>query len=271
MKEAKVITSRRDKLLELVLSLRDKTECRKLDLCWAEGTVTADYALSLPQGAVKAVLLSTEATEKAALAAEKLALAGNPLYKLVPSCYEKITVLKNPEGLGLVVKPGKTLSSFEELPEKGPAACLWRLQDPGNLGTIIRSAASFGCRNFILVSPGVSHYHPLAVRSSAGAALDSDFLYLEEEEALVKLRSVGSRAAALSMEGTCLNLNLCYNRSEDMIVVSGNEPHGLPEAVRRSLPLYSVPTTGKVESLNVTAASAIAYYFFWSPKTAKTK
>ena len=50
------------------------------------------------------------------------------------------------------------------------------------------------------------------------------------------------------------------------MIVSGNEPHGLPRKVRESLPLFSIPQKGKVESLNVTAASAIAYYLFWSPR-----
>lgn len=265
MKETCTITSRRDKLLELILSLRDKDECRKLGLCWAEGAIAADYALKLKKGAVKSVVLSMEATDKAREAAEKLAKTGVPLYLLAPSCFDKITVLKNPEGLGIVAEPGQTLSA-DEFPKKGPAACLWQLMDPGNLGTIIRSAASFGCEHFILVSPCVTHFHPLAIRASAGAALASKFLYLSEEEALEKLKSEGKRVCALSMEGNCLNLNLCYNNPEDMIVVSGNEPHGLPIEVRKTLPLYSVPATGRVESLNVTAASAIAYYFFWSRK-----
>ena len=71
MKETRTITSRRDKLLELILSLRDKDECRKLGLCWAEGAIAADYALKLRKGAVKSVVLSMEATDKAREAAEK--------------------------------------------------------------------------------------------------------------------------------------------------------------------------------------------------------
>ena len=72
-----------------------------------------------------------------------------------------------------------------------------------------------------------------------------------------------AQICALSGDGNALNIDFCYNKSDELIV-SGNEPHGLPKKVREALPLYSLPLKGRVESLNVTAASAIAYYLFWS-------
>ena len=265
MNEPQLITSRRAKIIELALSLREKKGRAENNLCFAEGAVAADYALKL-KGAVKGVLLSQEATPKCAELAKKFLDASIPSYLLTKECFDKVSVLKNPEGLALLIEPAKPLKGPEELPKDKPIACLWQLQDPGNLGTIIRSAASFGCKDFLLVSNCVSHLHPLAVRSSAGATLDSNFLYLGEETATEYLVKNSDRVCALSGEGTAIKFDLCYNNSVSKVIVSGNEPHGLPERIRKLLPLYSIPTVGSVESLNVTAASAIAYYVFWSRK-----
>ena len=265
MNEPQIITSRRARIIELALSLREKSGRSEHDLCFAEGAVAADYALKL-KSAVKGVLLSQEATPKCAELAKKFSSSSVPFYLLTQECFEKISVLKNPEGLALLVEPAKPLSKPSEFPKDGPVACLWQLQDPGNLGTIIRSAASFGCKDFLLVKNSVSHLHPLCIRASAGAALDSRFLYLYEDEALSYLTKNKERVCALSGEGSSIKFDLCYNNSVNKVIVSGNEPHGLPERVRKSLPLYSIPTEGSVESLNVTAASAIAYYVFWSRK-----
>lgn len=259
------ITSRRSEIVSLALKLREKKEREDLGLCWAEGAVAADFALSLEKSRIKKILLSEEATPKCRELAEKLSRSCDENYLLTRECFEKASVLKNPEGLGLMVEPRPALRSPRELPAAAPAACLWQLQDPGNLGTILRSAAAFGCRHAILVENSVSPLHPLAIRASAGAALDMDFLFLGEEEALAYLAGEKERVCALSGDGSALSLDFCYNRPDELIV-SGNEPHGLPRKVRESLPLFSIPQKGKVESLNVTAASAIAYYLFWSPR-----
>lgn len=264
------ITSRRSGVILSALQLREKKERDASGLCWAEGAVAAEYALSLDKKRIKKILLSEEATPKCQKLAEALAGPHCEAFLLTKECFEKASVLKNPEGLGLIVEPNPPLKPASPLPKGEPAACLWQLQDPGNLGTIIRSAAAFGCRTMILVEPCVSPLHPLAVRASAGAALDMDFMYLDEEEALAFLLPEKHRICALSGDGDALNIDFCYNKSDEL-VVSGNEPHGLPQKVREALPLYSLPQKGRVESLNVTAASAIAYYLFWSLPKKRTQ
>ncbi|MBR5900783.1 RNA methyltransferase [bacterium] len=257
------ITSRRAGIVELAVELRDKKGREACGLCWAEGAVAAEFALSLDKKRIKKILLSEEATPKCRKLAEALAHEECEVFLLTKECFDKASVLKNPEGLGLMVAPRPAAVAGAALPKGEPIACLWQLQDPGNLGTIIRSAAAFGCRFMILVEPSVSPLNPQAVRASAGAALDMDFLFLSEEEALALLLREKDRICALSGDGNALNIDFCYNKSDELIV-SGNEPHGLPKKVREALPLYSLPLKGRVESLNVTAASAIAYYLFWS-------
>ncbi|MBR5623542.1 RNA methyltransferase [bacterium] len=263
MKNFLKITSRRAEVVNLALELREKKGRAASGLCWAEGAVAAEFALSLKKSRIKKILLSEEATPKCRKLAEALAHEECEAFLLTKECFDKASVLKSPEGLGLMIEPKPPVKPGSAPPKNEPVSCLWQLQDPGNLGTIIRSAAAFGCRFMILVEPSVSPLHPLAVRASAGAALDMDFLFLPEEEALALLLREKDRVCALSGDGNALNIDFCYNKSDEL-VVSGNEPHGLPRKVREALPLYSLPLKGRVESLNVTAASAIAFYLFWS-------
>ena len=115
MKEEQLITSRRAGIIDLALSLREKKGRAEHNLCFAEGAVAADYALKI-KSAVKCVLLSREATEKCAALAKQAAAGDVPFYLLTKECFEKISVLKNPEGLALLVEPAKLLSKPEELP-----------------------------------------------------------------------------------------------------------------------------------------------------------
>ena len=262
------ITSRRNPFLNEVLELATPEGRQEKGLCFAEGFAAAEFIAKLEKGRVQAVILSEDASEKNLQLAEKFAKGGSKAYLLTPECYAKISALRHPEGLGLLVTLPEPIPNTEALPKNAPVACLWQLQDPGNLGTIVRSAAAFGCRDFLLVTPSVSPFHPAALRSSAGAALQSHFLFLPENEALDYLSAQGKRVVALSGDGDELTGEICYNKS-DALVVSGNEAHGLPLTVRKALPLYSFTMKGKVESLNVTAASAIAYYLFWSQPTKK--
>ena len=88
MKEPQLITSRRAKIIELAISLREKSGRLEHGLCFAEGAVAADYALKL-KSAVKGVLLSQEATPKCAELAKKFS-SSIPFYVLTKECFEKI-------------------------------------------------------------------------------------------------------------------------------------------------------------------------------------
>ncbi len=129
----------------------------------------------------------------------------------------------------------------------------WGIQDPGNLGAILRSAAAFGFQE-VLLGPGCADpFHPKALRGSMGAAF---LLPLRRVEALVP-----DEGHWYALDGVPGALPLAEaDLSEPLRLWVGNEGHGwqgvtLPQAIRR----LAIPTQG-VESLNAAVAAGIACF-----------
>ncbi|HAC16685.1 MAG TPA: hypothetical protein DCE78_12195 [Bacteroidetes bacterium] len=156
-------------------------------------------------------------------------------------------------------------ASTEELIalESGVIVALDRLQDPGNLGTIIRSATWFGASALILGSGSVEYYNPKVVRSTAGAI---DVLPHIEAELVPVLRNFsknGWRICALDVGPGAIDINKAEFGSKTIIIV-GNEGSGLTDEVA-SEDYDRVFIRGRqehVESLNAGVAVSICLYRF---------
>jgi TrmH family RNA methyltransferase len=126
---------------------------------------------------------------------------------------------------------------------------LWRVADPGNIGTLLRSAAAFGAG--VALSAGCADpTGPKALRASMGALFEVPLADFDEPE--------GTRIALVPMGGTPLP-ELQFDG--DVVFVLGSERDGLPDDVlARCEARASIPHTGGVESLNVAMAGTIALY-----------
>lgn len=259
MNESQIITSRRAAIIDLALSLREKSGRSEHDLCFAEGAVAADYALKI-KSAIKGVLLSQEATPKCAELAKKFSSSSVPFYILTKECFEKISVLKNPEGLALLVEPAKLLSKPSELPKDGPVACLWQLQDPGNLGTIIRTADASGFDGILLSPDCADLFSPKVLRSTMGSVFRLGFSFPSSlPDALESLKNKGFSILSSQLDGDPF-----YDRtnvSPSFVLIIGNEGNGVSDAVKNTAThRLCLPMRGGAESLNAAVAAGIMMY-----------
>ncbi len=147
----------------------------------------------------------------------------------------------------------------EEKPfEEGPVLILDRLQDPGNLGTIFRSAHAFGIKNILSLKGTVSWTNDKVLRSSLGSILS---LIIHEdggEEELIRLKSEGYSLLGADMEGADART---FIPPEKWALIIGNEGEGLSEDVQRLLDeKISIPMKGKMESLNAAVAASILMF-----------
>ena len=171
--------------------------------------------------------------------------------------FEQISDSKHPQGIICIAQ----IPAFAGLPEPGeghPVLALDRIADPGNLGTIFRSALWFGVGNILLGPDCVDPFSPKAVRASMGAIAH---LQLHQSPHLLETcrtwRDQGGTLAALHMEGKPLQ---DFSAPSDLCLIVGSEAHGIhPELLAISQPL-SIPKTGAGESLNAAMATAIALY-----------
>jgi TrmH family RNA methyltransferase len=189
-------------------------------------------------------------------------IAANAEVLLLPDdVFSSAVSTESPQGVAALVKlrPHK----FEDLLEQDASAVLLvgvaGIQDPGNLGTIIRSAEAFGARAVLLGEKTVSHFNPKAVRASAGSLFREPLIRVQLGESIARLKQQGLRILATSShKGKPLHE---ANFTGAAMIVVGNEGAGVPpEILSMADELVSIPHSPRVESLNAGIAASILLY-----------
>lgn len=173
--------------------------------------------------------------------------------------YEKLAHKQGPQGIGAVVQQSwQDLTAVQLAPDD-----LWvaldAVADPGNLGTIMRTADAVGARGIILLGHSTDPYDPSAVKASMGAIYslslanttwDEFHAWQQREKALL----VGS-----SDHSATDYQQIRYQRP--MILLMGSERHGLPDEMMAACDyLARIPMAGRSDSLNLAVATAVMLY-----------
>lgn len=163
-----------------------------------------------------------------------------------------------PAGVVAVVR---TPDLERAVPATGPVLVLDGVGDPGNVGTLVRTAAAFGAA--VLSLGGADPFGPKAVRASAGACYRTSMHRRDAGPDLVAtLEGEGRPVVGLAAQGS-VTLDELAGRSPaaGIVLVVGSEPNGLSVPVRDAIDeLVRIPMASGIESLNVAAAGAIAMH-----------
>ncbi len=164
---------------------------------------------------------------------------------------------ESPQPVAALVEP--PVWKLDALVEgSGPVVVLAGLQDPGNLGTILRSAEAFAAAGVILLPGTVSPWNPKVLRSSAGSAFRIPMVTTEAAAAIDFLRKAGRKIFTTAVEGatplTQLNLTVSH------AYLIGNEGNGVPAEIAALADAAITIPTGAVESLNAAIATSILLY-----------
>jgi TrmH family RNA methyltransferase len=138
------------------------------------------------------------------------------------------------------------------------------LQDPGNLGAILRSAEAFGATGVISLPGTVSVWNPKAVRASAGSVFRVPLISTTERECFGQLRRAGIKLFATTAHsperGTAQPANLAELAGPTALII-GNEGNGIPDALAAMADArITIPCPGPVESLNAAVAASVLLY-----------
>jgi len=150
--------------------------------------------------------------------------------------------------------------SLEDVVDNKPIICLDNIKDPGNLGTIIRTADWFGVKNIILSEDSVDLYNPKVVRSTMGSIFYTKvFQSFNLVQTLKKLKERNDyQIAGLTMDGQ--NIDKLKPQSK-IIYILGSESHGIRPEVEKILDKrYTIQGKGSSESLNVAITTGILLY-----------
>jgi len=191
--------------------------------------------------------------------AERLRSGDWPCYEMSPRAFSALSAEKTPSGVAIAA-----ICATREMAELRPGpshlvVAAWELRDPGNLGTLVRTAEFLGALALVAVGDCVDFFDPKTVRATAGAIFrlplakvsPEGFWRWTESEKVSVLAGVSDGGV------TPESLDLCG----PVTFLVGSEAHGLPlEAEQRAQGLVTIPRRGKVESLNAAIAAGICLY-----------
>ena len=174
--------------------------------------------------------------------------------------FRAVSDTENPQGVLLIVR--RQEASLDELldAEAPLLVFLESLQDPGNLGTIFRTAEGAGATGIIIGGNCVDLYNPKTVRSTMGSIYRVPFCKAPETRAaLSKIHAAGITSYAAH-----LHAEYCYDEADytkGTVFIIGNESAGISDALSSASDrLIKIPMEGRLESLNASIAAALLMY-----------
>jgi RNA methyltransferase, TrmH family len=163
-----------------------------------------------------------------------------------------------PQGVVVAAEIPRCALGGIALSDRALVVLLDAVQDPGNFGSIVRSADALGAAAVIALPGTVDPWNPKAVRSAAGSSLRLPIVEAPRAEAFAFLRAAGFRLVGAAMDGADV---AALPRAPRTALVLGNEGAGLSPAVQAELDArVAVPIRGGAESLNVGVAAGILLY-----------
>ena len=175
--------------------------------------------------------------------------------------FDKVVDAENGVGIiAVLYKPTTNFGEISKLSDEGNVLVLDKIQDPGNMGTMIRTAVAAGYEMIVATKGTVDVYSPKVLRATAGMIFDIPVVYADDNEELFKLlKKKGKRIVVTSVDGGEPYYKQELKRSVALVI--GNEGNGVSdEIVKVADLLVTIPMQGGIESLNAAVSAAILMY-----------
>lgn len=252
-KEINKITSTANGQVKRIINLKNKASARR-----KEGVFLAEgikMYKETPKDRIEAIYIEEKFSE----------LFGKDIdeeYTVVSeNVFKQITDTITPQGILTVVRQKESsLENILKKDEKQFFILLENLQDPGNLGTIIRTAEGAGVSAIIAGKSTVDVYNPKVVRSTMGSVFRVPYVIADDlQKEIEELKKFGVTVYGAHLNGKNYYDKENYNGSTAFII--GNEANGLTEeTASKADKLVKIPMCGRLESLNASVAAAILMY-----------
>ena len=250
-----VLTSLSNPLIKQARALRQKKARAEHGLFLVEGIYHVGEALEAGWDVVSLFYAPELLTSK--FASDLISRVSSQAQPVSVDVIESLSDKDNPQGIVAVVRQKQTTVSSLQSPKT--AVALVSPQDPGNVGTILRTMDAVGADAIFLLDGGVELYHPTVVRSSMGTMFWKQVVQTSFDDFLQ-----WARAGKYQLIGTSAHADL-ENRAltpqTPWVLVLGNEQKGLsPEQIKACDVTVSLPMHGRVSSLNLAVAAGVLLY-----------
>ena len=186
-------------------------------------------------------------------------LAASAVFEITASAYEKVAIREGSEGLVVTFKP-ITNNLSDWIPGKTPFILMTEdIEKPGNLGAMLRTADGAGVDGVLVLSRSADIYSPQAIRSSLGAVFSNRVMTCSNEDAIEFCRKWKISTVVASPEAKASWSSI--NGKGAVAILTGSEANGVSDWWKsRAAAMVAIPMQGKVDSLNVSVATAIMLY-----------
>ena len=254
-----MITSNSNPKVKQIIQWQNKSkERRSAGIFLTEGYKMFEEA---PEESIQQIFVSADALDKIGVLPELRKKLDRIGYETVTGdIFLRMSDTQTPQGILCVVK--RPVYSLDRLLQtKVPLlVVLEDLQDPGNLGTIIRTGEGAGITGVIMSAHTVDIFNPKTIRATMGSVFRVPFIYVNDlAETMRILHSHGVHTYSAHLEGKALYDDFSFRESTAFLI--GNEGNGLTketaEQAERSL---RIPMEGEVESLNAAVSASLLMY-----------
>lgn len=242
---------------EIVKLQKSARERKKKQMFVVEGYKLAGEAAS--SGRLRKLYLSESAVAECRAGEHWDTLGQYPHEVVADAVFRGMSDTVTPQGiLGLAEMPCYSLDDILQ-DRRRSILLLDDLRDPGNLGTIMRTAEGADMSGVILSRESVDLFNPKVVRSTMGAIFRVPFYYAEDLAlAAGKVRQGGIPLYGMMMQGSILYTEADYRMGAAVVI--GNEANGISEPIAALCEGVRIPMAGKLESLNAAVSAAIMMY-----------
>ena len=262
-----VITSLTNDRIKAIRALDMRKERKETGLFVAEGA--SILVTARDRGFVPRTLVYHSGMDKTAIhrkLIEHAAAAGADVLEVSSAVLEKLAAKDNPQAMLAVFE-----QRWSEPPQTGaikPAACwlaLEEVRDPGNLGTIIRTADAVGADGIILIGPCVDAYARETVRATMGSIFSVPLVRMTREEFLAWRSEWPGDVIGTHLDASQDFRTVAYQ--DPVLIVMGSEGPGLSDSLKRSCTqLVKIPMASPLDSLNLAVATALTMYHVRGPQ-----
>ncbi len=250
-----MITATSNKRIKWLVSLSEKAKERKKEQVFlVEGSKMFEEA---DEKYIREVYVSESYIEKNGIS-EKLKKTG---YEIVSDeVFKKISDTRSPQGILCVMKQYQYTLEDVLTKENPTLVLLEDIQDPGNLGTILRTGEGAGIDGVIMTKDTVDIYNPKTIRATMGSIYRMPFIYVDSlKETIEKLQDKGIVVYAAHLKGKAYYDSFDFKKGCAFLI--GNEGNGLKKETADLADFYlKIPMEGQVESLNAAIATTLLMY-----------
>lgn len=250
-----IITSNNNNRLKQISLLQKKSKARKETGLFIEEGIR--MFREIPKERLEEVYVSESFANKKEWMEQ---VEGNPIV-VEDKIFQTLTDTITPQGILAIVKQENySVEEILQMKENPVFLLLENIQDPGNLGTMMRTAEAAGVTGVLLSKGSVDMYNPKVVRATMGAIFRLPFAYVEDFPSLVKdLQEKNINVYAASLEGAVSYDVPDYSKPTALII--GNEGNGISkETLEVSKNHIKIPMEGQAESLNAAICAAVYMY-----------